>query len=47
MAIFGFNQDKLIESLFALPQAKELRQGKFALTLTEANQPDLSICLSI
>jgi len=47
MAMFGFNQDKLIESLFALPQAKELRQGKFALTLTEANQPDLSICLSI
>jgi hypothetical protein len=47
MAMFGFNQDKLIESLFALPQAKELRQGKFALTLTEANQSDLSICLSI
>jgi hypothetical protein len=45
--MFGFNQDKLIESLFALPQAKELHQGKFALTLTEANQPDLSICLSI
>ena len=47
MTLFGFNQDKLIESLLTLPQAKELREGEFSLTLKEAEAPSLSIALRI
>jgi hypothetical protein len=47
MAIIGFDQDKTLERLFALPQAKELREGEFILTLQEAERPGLSFSLSI
>jgi hypothetical protein len=47
MALFGFTQDKLIESLCALPQAKELHEGEFSLTLQEGERPGLSIALRI
>jgi|SRR6516162_3215597 hypothetical protein len=47
MALIGLDQDKTIERLFALPQAKDLREGEFTLTLQEAERPGLSIALRI
>ena len=47
MAIIGLDQDKTLERLFALPQAKELREGEFSLTLQEGERPGLSIALRI
>jgi hypothetical protein len=47
MHIIGLDQDKTLERLFALPQAKDLREGEFTLTLQEAERPGLSFALRI
>jgi hypothetical protein len=47
MALFDVNHDKFIDSLFALPKEKDLREGVFSLTVKEDDRPGATITLAI